>query len=249
MALLVVKELLCNKKINSSTNKQSQESLFLTRIYKRNKEIDKKTDISTFDQRRTVFVSLIGLFETYTTCPTYVLYSSLLIMPLQKKWIYDISRHKKELESSFNSKLTNQHKDFIEFLRWKDSQNCVFWMADEYQNKGTETEHSLVSPFWKVLSSELTILYDPVSRDTYKQLHLNDEWWYRSFTHAKYNTKRSAILAELYFKTMKCKTIQEIIYQSNPKSLNPVIFYGQCNDNSDFVKDEAEEDGWYIASD
>ena len=65
------------------------------------------TDISSYDERRVVFVSLNGLFRTWKQCPSMILYHSMLIMPLKKKWIYNPSKYENEFRSNLFYNLSN----------------------------------------------------------------------------------------------------------------------------------------------
>merc|ERR1712087_1045986 len=57
-------------------------------------------------------------------------------------------------------------------------------------------------------------------------LQFDEEWWQNDEEFvSKYATKPSVILSELHFMSWKFNALQEIIYQSNPKSLHPVIAY------------------------
>eukprot|EP01084_Bolivina_argentea_P135283 238418_1 len=47
-----------------------------------------QNQIAMFDKRRVVFVSLIGLFQTWKNCPSNILFSSIIMLPIKKKWIY-----------------------------------------------------------------------------------------------------------------------------------------------------------------
>ena len=55
----------------------------------------------TIDRRRVVFISLSGLYKSYKQCPSHVLYTSLMILPLKRSWIYNPSRYAKQLKAQF----------------------------------------------------------------------------------------------------------------------------------------------------
>ena len=124
-------------------------------------------------------------------------------------------------------------KEFIQLLKWKDSQGLVLWMLDEYEypnlterNSDRQSVNELVAPFWYHLSEKLSKLYDPITRDFYKQINVDKEWWSnKQLFKSKFNTKTTSILSELYFLKMNYSSMQEIIYQSNPSSLKPMINY------------------------
>eukprot|EP01083_Nonionella_stella_P165932 553379_1 len=189
--------------------------------------------IESLDLRRVVFVSLLGLYQTWRNCPSFLLYTAIFILPLKRKWIYKPSKYIDEMKSCLMSRVNlflanvSETKAFIELLRWKDRQGLVCWALDEYNHA---IEEPLVRPFWRDVSSKLTNLYNHVTRDTYKSLNLDANWWRNEakFT-SKFDTKASNILSELYFCTMKFRSIQEIIFQSNPHSLHAVQYYSQSD--------------------
>eukprot|EP01083_Nonionella_stella_P198750 729463_1 len=221
----------------------------------------KITDLNSFDPRRTVFVSLIGLFQTWKKCPCYILYTALIILPIKRQWLYYPSKYINEIQSHFIADISAfsdvaETKQFIQLLRWKDSKNHVFFMLDDLKYK-QKTRCKLIDPFWFALNEKLTQLYDNVSKDKYKPLNLNSKYWQNNNNNTKFGTSKSLILCELYFVTMHYKTIQEIIYDSNPKSLNPIQAYGNNNILSrnesaelfdEFHNDVHSED-WWISED
>eukprot|EP01084_Bolivina_argentea_P122482 217038_1 len=116
------------------------------------KENNEITDLTSFDQRRAVFVSLIGLFQTWKQCPCYLLYSALIIVPLRREYIYYPSKYMNEIQSHCISTLSAfsdpiETKQFIQFLKWKDTQQLVFWMLDDYNNE-PHPNNTLIQPFW-----------------------------------------------------------------------------------------------------
>jgi len=165
-----------------------------------------------------------------------VLYSSVFILPLHRDWIYHPRKYEQELQSFLCTPTRTtlespELKHFMECLKWKDSQRLVFWMRNAtgspLQSSGDE-----VHPFWKEVSSTLSSVYDPITGDQYNALRLDAAWW-NGLEVSKYDTKISLILQEIQCLTMRFDTIQEILYQSNPQSLNPVItFSGDGNDCS-----------------
>eukprot|EP01083_Nonionella_stella_P198749 729462_1 len=132
----------------------------------------KITDLNSFDPRRTVFVSLIGLFQTWKKCPCYILYTALLVLPLKRQWIYYPSKYIDEIQSHFICQISafsnsdpSEIKQFIQFLKWKDTQGYIFWMLDDYENEQNAT---LIDSFWFNLNDKLIQLYDNVSKTKYK---------------------------------------------------------------------------------
>lgn len=273
-------------------------------------KLNKLNDTVLNDERRIVFVSLVGLFRSYKQCPSHVLFTCLLVLPLKKKWIYNPSRYQSELEAQFNgldifkksmspfsliamncflyikqthnktkkkdNKATKKRTaEFIHLLKWKDSQGFVFWMLDhetsndentdhnddERKQSGEEVSDSMIAPFWKYFSNELTKIYDPVSKKKYNPLHLSEEYWRDRYNdeNSKFKTTATDILTELFFVQMKYATIQQVIFESNSDSLNPIISYNRSiihnNNNLENSKEtvnskmHGDDNGFWISED
>eukprot|EP01083_Nonionella_stella_P153587 493730_1 len=247
------------KRIVSLRNKKTrnQTEHFIIRL---NRNQSQPLDLNNkCDLRRIVFVSLHGLYRTWKQCPSHILFSAIVVMPLRKDWIYKPSKYRNEWRSFLSvnritlNRKSEQRKSFSEFLkllRWKDSQQLAFFMFDQVEN--TRSDHHLTAPFWMNLSMRLSAMYDPVTGATYKPLQC-DTWWRTMVNHkSKFGVKVSSILAELYFVKMKFRSIQEIIYQSNPNSLNPIKLYGQTSDAFEHVVEMDNDDecgDWYVSRD
>ena len=150
---------------------------------------------------------------------------------------------------------------FIELLKWKDAQGLVFFTMDTLETEPqTPTSEILDAlngdphPFWSQLSARLSKLYDPITRDTYQPLNLDDIWWGNSFKseNSKFEVSSVSILEELYFLNLKYKPMRQILYQSNPQSLNPIIAYNndtECIHDKQPVIEYKDESGLVIFSD
>eukprot|EP01083_Nonionella_stella_P063881 166012_1 len=187
--------------------------------------------------KRVVFISLIGLFQSYKKCPAHLLYSSVLFMPLKKEWIHHPSKYM-ELVDTYGQEL-------FELIKWKDSQGLVIWARDEYRT--THQSYDLVHPFWQFVSEILVSLYDPITSRCYKPLILDvDNVSYKSD-----KIKMSDILTELYFKPLSYASMKTILNASNPDSFRVVTSYNDAViPPIEFVKTLVDDcDEWYIASD
>ena len=106
-------------------------------------------------------------------------------------------------------------------------------MMDDFRSK-TDSERNTdnFSPFWNNFNAQLTQLYDPVTQKKYNPIQ-NREFWHQQFNQnnryqSKYESNTGQIFSELdYLSNMKYSCLQEIIYQSNPDSLNPIISYSK----------------------
>eukprot|EP01084_Bolivina_argentea_P112863 201246_1 len=97
---------------------------------------DSKLIIS--DQRRIVFLSLMTLYKTWSLCPAEILFPSICILPLKKQWVFNPKKYTNDIQLNIQlnidlSNNTNRKKfnDFLDLLKWKDSQNLCFWLHDE----------------------------------------------------------------------------------------------------------------------
>eukprot|EP01083_Nonionella_stella_P037001 100910_1 len=214
-------------------------------------------DICLFDDRRLVFVSLVGLFQTYQNCPPHMLHSALFVLPIKRDWLYHIShctnRDECLLLSSMDSgRFTlSETLQLLRLLRWKDSQHLLFCMLDDHNTKTTDFVHS----FWIYLSDMLCHLYDPIHKNGFKPLQFTEQWWRhhlllkRDVCDEQTAPDVNAIMTELYFLPMRFKTIREIIEQSNPKSLNVVTFYCEKKNMFKAMQIGNDEGMWYISTD
>eukprot|EP01084_Bolivina_argentea_P065805 119966_1 len=172
--------------------------------------------------KRIVFVSLYGLCRFWKRIPLELLRTCLLVLPMKEIWIKTPQKYSKELQASLVT-VDDMHnrESIIKFLQYKSSQDFVFCMLDEYESNN---QHPLIAPFWLHFSNKLETLFDPITSKNYQPLCLNTKWWSNlSNDKYKYVATSSALLIELYFAKMKFRSIQEIIYQSNPMSLKPII--------------------------
>eukprot|EP00483_Globobulimina_turgida_P001078 UN01080 len=215
---------------NSTENQHSEDFIIkLHRQQKRNGIIQNSKDELLSDQRRVVFLSLIGLYQTWSICPTHILYSSIFILPIKKNWIYSPQKYKNEINENLVGKLTifqdkTSFNQFISLLKWRDSQGLLFCMLGTDQM--TYSDHDMIASFWSYFSEKLCNLYDPITKSKYNPIKLNTKWWqysYNTLFASNYDVKAYQILHELYFVCMKFRAMQEIIYQSNPTSLKPIL--------------------------
>eukprot|EP01083_Nonionella_stella_P002529 7267_1 len=232
---------------HQSTTKKKSDAFIIQfnkrNIPNRNQPPTSSTDLTS--SKRTIFISLIGLARTYKNCPPHVLYSSLLILPLKRKWICS-SKYTDELEAASSGLLRNEDpstKEFVELIKWKDSQGLVFWAKDDHET--SSTQETLVHPFWQHISKHLVSLYDPITCGTYKPLQFVED------------EQNADLLGELYFATLKFKSIKSILNHSNPKSFRVMTSYCESNitDNV-FINmkmtdpdDTQSSDEWWVSTD
>eukprot|EP00484_Ammonia_sp_Unknown_P000087 CAMPEP_0197020988 /NCGR_PEP_ID=MMETSP1384-20130603/1867_1 /TAXON_ID=29189 /ORGANISM="Ammonia sp." /LENGTH=251 /DNA_ID=CAMNT_0042448723 /DNA_START=42 /DNA_END=797 /DNA_ORIENTATION=+ len=198
--------------------------------------------------KRLVFCSLVGLFQTYKQTPMVLLYPAICILPLKSEWIDDPVKYTAELNNTIIAQMPLFYHDPLEFalfwrlLQWKKQQNLLFCMLDCYEEDAEQTGQ--IAPFWLQFSRKLVSMKLNGLQCLFKRP--------RKFE-SKYNCKYIEVFAELCCLRMQFKSIQEIIHQTNPDSLLPIVSYtpnrediGQRATFSASIIDGSE---WYIADD
>eukprot|EP01083_Nonionella_stella_P191791 709607_1 len=134
----ILKSKFTTHKPKTNTTNSNNNNFIIS--YTQNNHINDTTiDYKSLDQRRLVFVSLLGLYQSWKRVPTVLLYSSIFMLPLKKKWILQYSKNKNELETKLinlvlpdldtpNSHENGEMNQFISLLKWKNSQGLIFWM-------------------------------------------------------------------------------------------------------------------------
>eukprot|EP01084_Bolivina_argentea_P313822 543509_1 len=193
------------------------------------------------NERRAVFVSLVGLLHTYHLCSPHLLYHALLVLPMKRDCLYNLSKYIDLLHACSPSISSAELVRFWRLLMWKDSQNLVFYMLDKYEQK----EPSFIHPFWMHFSKRLSELYNPMTTSNYNALVDETERWWQTYHHTDAeDVSDTSVLNELFNLTMKFKPMQEIICKSNPIGLQVVTFYSA--NGCGFTRNEG---GWFIAND
>eukprot|EP01083_Nonionella_stella_P213399 769747_1 len=82
-----------------TNNSKSNPEEFILKYNKSNE--NKLTDALLLDNRRVVFVSLIGLYNTWNKCPPVLLHSALCVLPLKRNWIYQPSKYMNEMQTKY----------------------------------------------------------------------------------------------------------------------------------------------------
>jgi len=209
--------------------------------------------------RRVVFVSLMGLHQSWRDCPSMILYSSIFLLPLKREWIYlnlkDVNKivSDEDHELHYFARLLAD-KDFVQLLRWKDQQGLAFWMKDEVSDIDGDSVD--VAPFWKHLSTALEAMFDPVSGCNYAPLLTSASSFAESAS--PFGATREEIAQELSDLTMRFKSISEVLFQSNPTLDIVTSYVGGCplrlsptasKSRSSVVSDEEDDNTWWIAED
>eukprot|EP01083_Nonionella_stella_P006711 19443_1 len=232
---------------SQSSSPSTQDDSFIIQFAKNNNGRTQSTDVCP---KRVIFISLIGLYQSYQQCPPHVLRSALLILPLKKEWIHSPSQYVTELHSASGGliRCDTSSQELFELIKWKDTQGLVFWGRDIYDDQDNESL-GLVHPFWQFVSHQLTLLYDPITSRNYEPLRL-DPTALDVYEDVEVNS--NDILLELYFVGLNYKCVKAILNTSNPEAFRVITSYhharheyvringmGGCDDGSE----------WWVAQD
>eukprot|EP01083_Nonionella_stella_P312179 1115726_1 len=91
--------------VNISSSKTNDA--FIINHHRNNTVNDPSSSLDALSHKRVIFISLIGLYQSYKKCPAHILYSSLLIMPLKKEWIQYPSQYMELLRSASSGLVRN----------------------------------------------------------------------------------------------------------------------------------------------
>lgn len=59
--------------------------------------------------KRVVFVSLLGTYQTWEQAPAHVLYSAIVILPFKQDWLNQPSQHENDIKAHFASQVSSFH--------------------------------------------------------------------------------------------------------------------------------------------
>eukprot|EP01083_Nonionella_stella_P038855 105647_1 len=227
---------------NQLRNSTKNNDTFIIEFNKKNLMTD-PSDVPLCS-KRLIFISLVGLFQTYKKCPPHMLHSSILVMPLKRKWIYS-SKYEEQMQSVSSGLIGRddaQSSEFYQLLKYKDSQGLVFWAKDEYKSSSNDT---LTHPFWQLVSYKLSCLQDPITSKPYNPLPFEIDYWLSNQDDV---CSVSNILTELSFMSLKYESMKHILNASNPQSFRVItaynndLFINDCCRNYAFMRMERLED-------
>ena len=69
--------------------------------YNRMYSISHQMNISSFNTKRTVFISIHGLYQTWRNCPPISLYNAIFILPLKSEWLKSPKNHDHDYSNLF----------------------------------------------------------------------------------------------------------------------------------------------------
>eukprot|EP01084_Bolivina_argentea_P312479 540985_1 len=106
-------------------------------------------------QKRVLFVSLIQLYRSYKTIPSFILENALFTFGIKRSWLFpqtqsEITESKNAYIQHFISDWSTQ---FMQIIKDKDKKGHVLWI--EPCNNNIQTKQ-----FWNKISNQLTTITD-----------------------------------------------------------------------------------------
>ena len=98
---------------------------------------------------------------------------------------------------------------------------------------GVNSNHRACA-FWRYFSIELSNIYDPIRKDNYKPLIIDERWWKTKYNFSLDNCTQYGCIPEQVIEHIrgvispKYKTVMELIYQSNPSLLLVTNYQLRC---------------------
>jgi hypothetical protein len=115
------------------------------------------------DNRRLVFLSATFLSKQYKSIPVEVLENAVFFFGSKRSWLFPANREEM-LEARNNpSKYLEFDEDYKTLIRHKENQNLVFWLLPDKD--------------YKKASALIEAIEDPVSKENYLPLILDEAWW------------------------------------------------------------------------
>mmetsp|Transcript_71002 Transcript_71002/g.87107 ORF Transcript_71002/g.87107 Transcript_71002/m.87107 type:complete len:223 (+) Transcript_71002:60-728(+) len=114
---------------------------------------------------RYIFISLLGLQKCWKFCTNYDLNNCILLLPIKREWLYNRTKHDKNVLYLFD---LYSDKEFISFIKYKDMQTLCIFMLD----------NSVGDSKWSDISELISALYNPRTKTNYNALKLHNEYWY-----------------------------------------------------------------------
>ena len=117
----------------------------------------------TMDQRRLVFLSATFLSKQYKSIPVEVLENAVFLFGSKRSWLFPSTREEMLEARQHPSKYLEFDEDFKSLVLHKEQQKLVFWL--------------LPSKDYKQASAFIEALEDPISKENYLPLILDEGWW------------------------------------------------------------------------
>jgi len=168
------------------------------------------------DKRRYAFLSASFLSKQYKSIPVDILENAIFIFGGKRSWLFPSNREEMLEARALPAKYLEFDEDFKTLVLHKEKQGLVSWMT------------SNASEFYKSISDKIEAIVDPVSKENYLPLILDEAWWKTEFitSDAKYQKDINAIINNFKKGEFDYDSVMELLYQSNP-TIVPSLFWAE----------------------
>ncbi|MEU1509861.1 hypothetical protein [Kitasatospora sp. NPDC005748] len=166
------------------------------------------------DIRRHVFLSATFLSKQYKSVPSEILEGAIFFFGGKRSWLFPANREEMLEARSQPAKYLEFDEDYKSLIRHKESQKQVFWLLPEKN--------------YRAGSDVIEALTDPVRKENYLPLILDEEWWRTEFVpeDAKYAKDATQIINNFKQGEFDYDAVMELLYQSNP-TLVPTLYWAE----------------------
>jgi hypothetical protein len=170
--------------------------------------------MAEIDHRRYAFLSATFLSKQYKSIPTEILDNAILLFGSKRSWLFPTNREEMLEARTLPAKYLEFDEDYKTVIRHKEEQGLVFWL--------------LPSKDYKLVSSFLEKITDPISKENYLPLILDEDWWLTDFqsASAKYTGDVKLIINNFKTGEFDYDAVMELLYQSNP-TLVPTLYWAE----------------------
>lgn len=166
------------------------------------------------DSRRYVFLSASFLSRQYKSIPDNALDNAIFFFGAKRSWLFPANREEMLEARSQPTKYLEFDENFKSLILNKEKQSLVFWLLPD-------KSYSNVSKFIEAIT-------DPVSKENYLPLILDENWWLTKFNarDAKFCTDAQSVINNFKRGEFNYDPVMELLYQSN-STLVPTLYWAE----------------------
>ncbi|WP_329575643.1 hypothetical protein OG500_01665 [Kitasatospora sp. NBC_01250] len=166
------------------------------------------------DNRRYAFLSATFLSKQYKSIPDETLDNAIFFFGAKRSWLFPTNREEMLEARSQPSKYLEFDDDFKSLVLQKKERGLVFWLLPD-------KSYSNASKFIEAIT-------DPVSKENYRPLILDEDWWLTRFNSkdAKFCKDARSITSNFKQGDFDYDPVMELLYQSNP-TLVPTLYWAE----------------------
>ena len=136
-----------------------------------------------------------------------------MVVDAQPPWLFtDIKPGTTEL---FDARYFAYDDDFKELIRDKLETGLLFWFQPDRN--------------FEALAEFFAGIENPISGERYKPLQLREHWWHRDYgtpvAPRRFAPSRDRVLSNVRSGSFEYNAVMELIYQSNPGGVEPMVAY------------------------